>query len=127
MIGIGTGIGAMGAVGTLDDAATFPIEAFGEFALGSRVRVLARARATYLAAARDRNRGAPSVSFVDEVDAMLAFRIGHSYHDYGFPSGNGYFFGASYREMLGARFAGLVIGYSIDIATRRRHHRDADD
>jgi hypothetical protein len=131
MVGIGAGVGAMGAVGTLDDAATFPIEAFGEFALGSHVRVLARARATYLAAAPGRSRGAPSVSFVDELDGTLGFRLGHSYHEYGFPSGNGYFIGAAYREMLGARFAGLVLGYSIDIATRRRdpdrYRRRSDD
>ena len=131
MVGIGAGAGAMGAVGTLDDAATFPIEAFGEFALGSHVRILARARATYLAAAPGRGRGAPSVSFVDELDGTLGFRIGHSYHEYGFPSGNGYFIGAAYREMLGARFAGLVLGYSIDIATRRRdpdrYRRGSDD
>lgn len=130
MVGLGVGVGAMGAVGTLDDAATFPIEAFGEFALGSHVRILARARASYLAGAPGRSGGAPSVSFVDELDGTLGIRIGHSYHDYGFPSGNGYFIGAAYREMLGARFAGLVLGYSIDIATRRRDHdrdRRADD
>jgi hypothetical protein len=135
MVGLGAGVGAMGAVGTLDDAVTFPIEAFGEFALGGHVRILARARASYLAAAPGRSRGAPSVGFVDELDGTLGIRIGHSYHEYGFPSGNGYFVGAAYREMLGARFAGIVLGYSIDIATRRRHdggyvrmpRRDADD
>src|SRR5262249_4966325 len=54
MVGVGAGVGAIGAVGTLDDAATFPIEAFTELALGGHVRVLARARATYLAAAPGR-------------------------------------------------------------------------
>ena len=127
MVGLGVGVGAMGAVGTLDDAATFPIEAFGEFSLGGRVRILARGRASYLAAARDRKRGAPSVSFVDELDATLGIRIGHSYHDYGFPSGNGYFVGAAYREMLGARFAGLVIGYSIDAGSRSRERDRASE
>jgi len=123
MVGLGAGVGAMGAVGTLDDAATFPIEAFTELAVGGHVRVLARARATYLAGAPGRGGGSRTLSFVDEVDGMLALRIGHSYHEYGFPSGNGYFFGVAYRELLGVRFAGLILGYSIDIATRHRHDR----
>ena len=115
MIGIGTGIGAMGAVGTLDDAVTFPIEAFAELALGSHVRILARARMSYLSGAGDRERGSPTISFADEVDGMLGLRIGHVYSEY-LPAGNGYFVGAAYREMLGAKFVGLVIGYSIDLA-----------
>ena len=115
MIGIGTGIGAMGAVGTLDDAVTFPIEAFAELALGSDLRVLARARMSYLSGAGGRDRGSPTVSFADEVDGMLGVRIGHVYSEF-LPAGNGYFVGAAYREMLGTKFVGLVIGYSIDLA-----------
>jgi hypothetical protein len=121
MIGVGTGIGAMGAVGTLDDAVTFPIEAFAELALGSHVRILARARMSYLSGAGGRARGSPTIGFADEVDGMLGLRIGHVYREY-LPAGNGYFAGVAYREMLGAKFAGLVIGYSIDLAYPD-HHR----
>ena len=118
-IGIGAGVGAMGAVGTLDDAVTFPVEAFAELGLGKRLRVLARARASWLAGAPGRRSGSPTFGFADEVEGTLGLRIGHHYHEYNVPSGNGYFAGVSYRELLGAKFVGLVIGYSIDMATPR--------
>lgn len=120
---LGAGIGATGAVGTLDDAITFPIELVGEFDAG-RARVLARARITYLAGAPGRTRGAPTTSFADETEAMLGLRIGRHHDSYGFPSGNGYFAGVAYRELLGARFLGVTIGYSLDVATRRPYRND---
>lgn len=115
---LGTGIGAMGAVGTIDDAVTFPIEAISEIDAG-RVRILARARITYLGAAAERTRRSATLSFADEAEAMLALRIGHHYESYGYPTGNGYFAGVTYRELYGSRFVGLTIGYSLDVATRR--------
>jgi hypothetical protein len=118
IVAIGAGVGASGAVGTLDDAATFPIEANLELG-GGRVRLLARARAISVSGAASRRDGAPTTKLADELDATLGLRIGHHYNQFGFPSGNGYFVGASYREMLGARFVGLVIGYTIDLATPR--------
>jgi hypothetical protein len=119
VVAFGAGIGAMGAVGALDDALTLPIEATIELG-GGRVRVLARARALYLAAADARQSGARSAPFADELDATFGVRIGRHYEEYDFPSGNGYWAGIAYREMLDSRFAGLVLGYSIDGATRRR-------
>lgn len=116
---LGTGIGAMGAVGSLDDAVTWPVELNVEAGSG-RMRVLARARAAWVAGADGRHDGAPSIAFADELDAMLALRVGHHYEDYGYPTGNGYFAGLAYRELAGSRYAGVVIGYSIDLATRRR-------
>lgn len=112
---LGIGVGASGATGSLDDAATFPLEA--RFELGRGIRVLGRARATFLAAADTRQDGA---RFADELEAMLALRLGRAYTDWGFPTGNGYFVGASYREALGVRFAGVVIGYSIDMGSPRK-------
>jgi hypothetical protein len=120
---LGAGIGATGAVGTLDDAITFPIELTGEFDAG-RARLLARGRITYLAGASGRARGAPTTSFADEAEALLALRIGHHYNSYGYPTGNGYFAGIAYRELLDARFLGLTIGYSLDVATRRPERPD---
>jgi hypothetical protein len=117
VVALGTGVGAMGAIGTLDDAVTLPVELNAELG-GGRVRVLARARASYIAGAPDRHDGAPSIPFADELDAQLGLRIGHRYNEY-VPSGNGYFAGVAYREMMGARYAGIVIGYSIDLATPR--------
>jgi hypothetical protein len=111
---LGVGVGASGATGTLDDAATFPLEA--RFEIGRGIRVLGRGRATFLAGADGRQDGA---RFADELEAMLALRPGRAYSDFGFPTGNGYFVGATYREALGAKFVGVVIGYSIDMGTRR--------
>ncbi|HEY5947889.1 MAG TPA: hypothetical protein VIV40_20455 [Kofleriaceae bacterium] len=124
-ITLGAGVGASGATGTLDDAATFPVEA--RFELGRGIRVLGRARATFLAASDSRQDGA---QFADELEAMLAVRIGRAYTDWGFPTGNGYFVGATYREALGAKFAGIVIGYSIDMGSPRseiRHESSCED
>jgi hypothetical protein len=120
---LGAGIGANGAVGALDDAITFPIELTGEFDAG-RARLLTRGRLTYLVAAPGRARGAPTTSFADEIEALLALRIGHHYDSHGFPTGNGYFAGIAYRELLGARFLGLTIGYSLDVATRHTYRDD---
>lgn len=111
VLALGAGVGALGATAALDDAATFPVEA--TFELGGRVRLLARARTAILAGSRAG--GAP---LGDQVDAMLALRIGHAWHDFGFPSSGGYFAGVAYRELAGARFVGLTIGYAVDVASR---------
>jgi len=118
VITLGAGVGASGATGTLDDAVVLPLELNAELG-GGRLRLLARARTSYVAGADSRQSAAPSIPFADELDAMVGLRVGRHFEDHGFPSGNGYFVGVSYRELAGTRFAGLVIGYSIDIATPR--------
>ena len=118
IVGVSTGVGASGAVGTLDDAITVPVEAVVE--LGNSWRVLGRARFSYVAGADSRQSAAPSAPFADELDAMLGLRFGKHYDQHGFPSGNGYFVAVSYRELADTRFAGLTIGYSIDLAMPRR-------
>ncbi|HEU0036801.1 MAG TPA: hypothetical protein VFQ53_39600 [Kofleriaceae bacterium] len=118
IVGLAAGVQASGAVGTLDDAVAAPVELTAE--LGRGIRVLARARVSYVAGADARQSGAPSLPTGDELDAMLGLRLGTRYEDQGFPTGNGYFIAASYREQGGVRFAGLTIGYSIDLAMPRR-------
>lgn len=119
VIAFGAGFQAIGATTTIDDAVALPLEVNLELGDG-RLRFLARGRAAYIAGADGRQSAAPSIAFADELDATVGLRIGHHYEDYGFPSGNGYFVGASYRELAGTRFAGLVIGYSIDMSTPRK-------
>lgn len=119
IVALGAGVGAIGAVGTLDDAVTLPLEVNVELG-GGRARLLARGRVAYVAGAAGRQSAAPSAPFADELDATIGLRLGRHYEDFGFPSGNGYFVGASYRELAGTRFCGLVIGYSIDLATAPR-------
>jgi hypothetical protein len=114
---LGLGVGATGAIGTLDDAITLPIELLGELDLG-RARILTRARISYIGGADARHRDT-TFPFADEAEAMLGLRIGHHYESYGFPTGNGYFAALAYRDLLGARFLGITIGYSLDVATRR--------
>lgn len=113
-VGLAGGVGALGATPTADDALALPGELTLE--LGNRVRLLGRARASYLA-------------FTGEhrlLEGMLGLRVGHHYEDYGFPSGNGYFIAASFRQLGDARMIGATIGYSIDLATPRRSHRHAE-
>jgi hypothetical protein len=117
-ITLGAGVGAMGAVGTLDDATTFPLEL--RFELGRATRVLGRVRASYVNNARDRMDGGVSTSFGDELEASLGLRLGRAYDDWGFPTGDGYFVAANYRESQGARYLGVTLGFSIDMGTYRR-------
>lgn len=117
-LAIAAGIGASGAVGTLDDGAQVPVQTTLE--LGEAIRVLARARVSYILGAAGRQSGAPSLAFADEVDAMLGLRVGNAYRRHGFPAGNGYFLAVGYREQQGTRFAGVTIGYSLDAALPRR-------
>jgi|SRR5690242_11538204 len=116
-LALGAGIGGLGAMGTLDDAVTFPVEATLE--VGASWRLLARVRTAWVEAAPDRHDGAPSIPFADELEGMLGLRFGHHYEDYGYPSGNGYFIGVTYRELLGDHWVGAAIGYSIDLGTPR--------
>jgi len=115
-LALGAGIGGLGAT-TLDDALTFPVEATLE--AGSRWRLLARVRTSWVEAAPGRHDGSPSIPWADELEGMVGVRLGHHYEDYGYPSGNGYFLGVTYREMLGDHWVGGAIGYSIDLGTPR--------
>jgi hypothetical protein len=119
---VGAGVGAMGAVGTLDDALTLPVELAGEFG-GGRARMLVRGRISYIEAAAERKRRTTMLPFGDEAEAMIGLRIGHHQDRWHVPAGNGYFGGLAYREIAGARFVGLTIGYSIDVATEYRRPR----
>jgi len=124
---LGTGIGVMGATRSLDDAVLLPLEATVEADLTNRLRLLARARASYEAGAPARHDGAPSAPFADELEGMVGLRVGHHYMDHGFPSGNGYFLGVSYREFERTSYLGLTFGYEVDIgspeAQRQKIHR----
>jgi hypothetical protein len=117
-LGVAGGIGASGAIGTVDDALQLPVEASLELALGRRLRLLARGRVAWLAAADARQGGAASLPVGDQLDASVALRLGRRSRAYGYPVGNGYYLGAAYREAGGVRMLGVVIGHSIDMASR---------
>ncbi len=58
-------------------------------------------------------------SLGDQLDALLALRLGRRYHDHGLASGNGYYLGATYLELEHARFVGVALGYAVDMANAR--------
>lgn len=116
---LGTGIVASGATGAVDDAAVLPVDIDLELD-ANRIRVIAWGRAGWTAGSPQRHDGAPSAPFADELEAMVGIRIGHHYHDYGFPTGNGGYLGVAYKELFGTKFVGLTLGYSIDMATKQR-------
>lgn len=117
IVGVTGGVGASGAVGTVDDGVTLPVEASLELGLGKRVRLLARGRIAWVSGAGSRDDGSPTLDFADELDAAVALRFGNSWHDWGFPTGNGYFIGASYRETEGIKMIGVILGHSLDAGT----------
>jgi len=115
-IGIAAGLGANGAVGTLDDAVTLPIELYADLAVHRRLRILARLRTSFVAAAPGRDLGAPSLPssrLGDELDAMLAVRIRHRLTKSVERADAGPIVGVAYREWLGARFCGVVLGIGL--------------
>jgi hypothetical protein len=118
--GFSAGIGASGATGAIDDGMTLPLEAFGELGGTGRLRLLARARASKVVGADERQSAARTFPFTDEFEGTLALRIGHHYEDFGFPSGNGGFIGVAYKEIATARMIGLTFGYAIDLGTPRK-------
>ncbi|MEZ4367555.1 MAG: hypothetical protein R2939_14950 [Kofleriaceae bacterium] len=118
-VGVVVGIGASGAVGTVDDAALVPVSWWIELPLGRRLRVLGHGRLAWVLSSDARDGGSPTVGAVDELEAMVALRVGRTYQDSRARSGNGWFVGGAYREAEGHRFVGAVLGYSIDLAMAR--------
>ncbi len=112
-------VGVIGATGTIDDAVTIPVEAIAEVGGGRAraARALERVRRGRRLAAERGRRASPSPTSSTRCSASAS---GARYRDHGFPMGNGYFVGASYRELAGARFLGLTIGYSIDMGDAAR-------
>lgn len=116
-VALGTGVAALGATRSIDDGVGVPLEATVELGHGT-ARLLGRARAVWLAGTRDPT--APSLPVGQELDAMLGLRIGHHENSFGYPIGDGYFVAVAYKEIVGARYVGLTVGYSIDAGARGR-------
>lgn len=126
VIALATGIAGSGAVGTLDDAVALPLELTAEATIGP-LRLLARGRASFLAASDARQDGSPTLAWADELDATFAIRLGTRYDRFRIASGNGYFVGATYREMEGAKFFGVVIGHSVDMGSQLHERRYVEE
>ncbi|MFT3699619.1 MAG: hypothetical protein QM831_41105 [Kofleriaceae bacterium] len=98
---LGTGIGASGATGGLDDVVTVPVELTYEG--GSDFHLMTRLRVAYAFEAVTR---APSLGnhVVGELFAGLAMAMDEK-------SDGAFYFGVLYEEMYDARYAGAAIGY----------------
>jgi len=110
-LALGTGIAAMGATGSLDDAILVPIQL--ELEYGVTYHLMLRARDSFVFGADDRKNGAPSLPIGDELEGMLGVRIGKSDIS-SLPMG--YFLGVAYKEMQGTRYIGLALGYALGSA-----------
>jgi hypothetical protein len=107
-LALGTGIAAMGATGSLDDAVLVPIQL--ELEYGLTYHLIVRARDSFVLGADGRRDGAPSLPLGDELEGMVGLRFGKS-DTTNLPMG--YFIGVAYKEMLGTRYVGLSLGYAL--------------
>jgi hypothetical protein len=107
-LALGTGIAAMGATGSLDDAVLVPIQL--ELEYGLTYHLIVRARDSFVFGADGRRDGAPSLPIGDELEGMVGVRVGKADN----PSvPMGYFIGVAYKEMLDTRYIGLSLGYAV--------------
>lgn len=107
------GLGTSGVQPEAPIAFRTPVEASLELDLGARVRPLLWVRGAWLLGADPRQSGARTTDVVDELSAGAGIRIGKQIRRSRFHGGNGYYVGVSYREMMGTRFAGAVLGYGV--------------
>jgi hypothetical protein len=105
-VAVSSGLAAMGATGSLDDAILIPLQLQLEY--GVTYHLTLRVRDSFVFGADSRADGAPSLPLGDELDGMLGVRIARS-ND----SPEGYFLGVAYKEMLGTRYVGLALGCAI--------------
>jgi len=107
-LALGTGVAAMGATGSLDDAILVPIQL--ELEYGETYHLTLRARDSFVFGADGRKDGAPSLPLGDELEGMVGIRIGKVDSS---SVRMGYFLGVAYKEMLGTRYIGLTLGYAL--------------
>lgn len=107
-LALGTGVAAMGATGSLDDAILVPIQL--ELEYGGTYHLTVRARDSFVFGADGRKDGAPSLPLGDELEGMVGLRIGKVDSS---SVRMGYFLGVAYKEMLGTRYIGLALGYAL--------------
>ena len=113
-LALGTGLAAMGATGSLDDAILVPIQL--QFEYGDTYHLIVRARDSFVFGADGRSNGAPSLPIGDELEGMVGVRVGKSEN----PSmPMGYFPGVAYKEMLGTRYIGLSLGFALGGTDRK--------
>ncbi len=107
------GAGFDGVVGAVPLAARFPAELSAAVNLGP-LRLTAWAGVAWVAGADARREGSTWLTVVDEVDAGLTVRLGRQHRLWASASaGRGPSLGVVYRELMGTRFVGVVLGLDL--------------
>lgn len=96
-LGVAAGIGGSGSYDAIPAAATLPVQVTAVIRLTESYNLRARGRLSYLLTDTSRTGHEPDVMI-----GLEHFRVGNLLF--------GYFLGVEYREMLGARFVGFVLG-----------------
>ncbi len=103
-VGVASGIGVRGAPSALPTAAVVPLQLVSVVRLSDKLNLIVRGRVGWFLNRTARDDGAPSATFVDEVDGMAAVQLSRFHYL------EGYYLGPAYRELQGARFLGIVFG-----------------
>ena len=118
--GLLQGIGLSGMTEGPGFAGQAPLEAYLEFDLGSRLRLLSWATDRHVFGEASRNDGTDlPLLYGDELSAGVALRWGKRHHRRRMRYGTGYFIGALYQERGGVRFFGATLGYNLNMAMAR--------
>lgn len=110
MISLGGGIGADKVVGSVPLAARVPVELALTLSIGP-LRPTLFVRPSWLFGADERKHGARASSRVDELEAGFTLRLGAQHRLWSQTNaGRGLLVGAVYRELMGARGVGVILG-----------------
>jgi len=113
MLSLAGGVGGDRVGSAAPLALRLPIELSVSASLGS-IRQTLWVRPSWIAGADERRRGAPSTSRIDELEAGLTFRFGAQRRYWSETNaGRGLAFGIVYRELMGARAIGVVLGLEL--------------
>jgi hypothetical protein len=107
--GVHAGAGLSGALwGDLPFSFELPAEVAAAYVLSPGVRLAATARAAWVTA-DEREGGAPSASFADELRATAGVQLGRLEYDIS-DRGQGFYLGLDLREQRGTRSVGITAG-----------------
>jgi hypothetical protein len=113
LIAICGGVGVDGVKNAVPFAVRYPAELRTELSMGP-IRTTLWARTWWLANPKERQEGSSTLSFVDEMDAGLLFRFGKQHRYWSrVNAGGGLAIGVLYREFMGARSLGVVLGLNL--------------
>ena len=116
-LGVMTGAGLGGVVDRVPFAWELPLHGFVEVDLGSHVRLLGTARATYTPGTGSREDGAVDASWTDEAELGQGLAFGGRHLDYDSVWSDGTYVGVFAREQLGGQLVGLVLSVNLNAAS----------